>query len=345
VHVVDNAGNWNDERNSNTNGQPSGFEPIYIEVKTAVTAEILSHAPIEEWNRTYGTTQDDRANSVLPTSDGGYILAGYTFSEDTWSRDAWLIKTNSEGNVLWMKTFGRGYIDEARSIQPTNDGGFVLGGVTNSFGDGNAWMIRTDGEGNQIWNRTFGGSNIEEVNFVQQTSDGGYILVGSIEHYLAPGNFYTLFIKADSQGNELWQKAFGGESHYEQIKAVQQISDGGYILAGITKSFGAGSSDAWLIKTDSDGNGLWHKTFGGTTDDWANSVQQTSDGGYILAGVTNHDALLIKTDSEGNKLWERTFDDPEANEDWVYSVQQTSDGGYILAGVTNGYYDYWENGS
>jgi len=197
------------------------------------------------------------------------------------------------------------------------------------------------------WNKTFGGPEADYAWSVQQTSDGGYIITGGTCSFGA-GDHDVWLIKTDSSGSEEWSENFGG-SVYDDGQAVQQTSDGGYILAGKTESFGAGSFDAWLIKTDSSGNEEWSKTFGGSVDDYAYSVRQTSDGGYILAGETwsfgtgGKDAWLVKTDSSGNEEWSKSFGDQDG--EWAQSVQQTSDGGYILAGNTYldeaGNHDMW----
>jgi PGF-CTERM protein len=287
----------------------------------------------EEWNKTFGGPNADGARSVQQTSDGGYILAGRTRSYGAGSDDAWLVKTDSNGNKEWDKTFGGPYEDGAVSVQQTSDGGYILAGWMEScsLGPYNAWLVKADSNGNEEWNKTFGGPYDNEANSVQQTSDGGYILAGERELYDA------WLVKTDSNGNEEWGKFFGGP-YWDDAKSVQQTSDGGYILAGSTMSYGAGAYDFWLVKTDSNGNKEWNKIFGGPYWDVAYSVQQTSDGGYILAGWTMSygagpiDAWLVKTDSNGNEEWNKTFGGP--GEDAAHSVQQTSDGGYILAGWT-----------
>ncbi|MDH5686018.1 MAG: hypothetical protein OEY73_05765, partial [Hadesarchaea archaeon] len=158
---------------------------------------------------------------------------------------------------------------------------------------------------------------------IVQTSDGGYALAGSTESYGA-GGFDFWLVKTDSSGNEEWSKTFGGEND-DWAYSVVQTSDGGYVLAGSTMSYGAGGEDFWLVKTDSSGNEEWSKTFGGVNRDWARSVIQTSDGGYALAG-----GWLLKTDSSGNEEWSKTFGG--ANGGTAWSIVQTSDGGYALAG-------------
>jgi hypothetical protein len=260
---------------------------------------------IEEWNKTFGGSGDDQAYSVQQTSDGGYILAGSTRSFGSGSRDAWLIKTDANGIEQWNKTFGGSGDDQANSVQQTKDGGYILAGETRSYGAGNAdvWLIKTDANGIEEWNKTFGDSGWDASYSVQQTKDGGYILAGETPAYSA-ANLYAWLIKTDANGIEEWNRTFGLLGH-NGAHSVQQTNDGGYILAGWTDLFSIGRPDAWLIKTGACGIEHWNKTFGFLGDNAALSVQQTKDGGYILAGRTDsfgasyRDALLIKTDATG----------------------------------------------
>ena len=254
----------------------------------------------KEWDKTYGGTNSDEADSVQQTSDGGYILAGLTTSYGAGLSDFWLVKTDPDGNKEWDKTFGGSSYECAQSVQQTSDGDYILAGFTTSYGAGkdDFWLVKTDSSGNEVWNKTFGGTNDDYAHSVQQTIDGGYILAGYTYSY--GGGFYDAWlVKTDPDGNKEWDKTFGGSS-YECAQSVQQTSDGGYILAGYTDSYGGGSYDIWLVKTDPDGNKEWDKTFGGSSYECAQSVQQTSDGGYILAGYTDsygggsYDAWLIK---------------------------------------------------
>jgi hypothetical protein len=259
-----------------------------------------------QWAKTYGGPSSDVASSVQQTSDGGYIVAGRTLSFGAGNYDAFLVKTDANGNLQWAKTYGRTYADYASSVQQTSDGGYIVAGYTNSFGAGmsDIFLIKTDANGDIIWAKTYGGTSGDNAYSVQQTSDGGYIVAGRTASFGAGGTDIFL-IKTDANGNIIWAKTYGG-TYDDWAYSVQQTSDGGYILAGYTDSFYAVRLDIFLIKTDANGNIIWAKTYGGTSGDNAYSVQQTSDGGYIVAGYTNSfgagwtDAFLIKTDENGD---------------------------------------------
>jgi hypothetical protein len=246
-----------------------------------------------------------------------------------------------ERPLEWNKTFGGSGSDWGNSIQQTRDGGYIIAGRTRSYGAGasDVWLIKTDAKGNKEWARTFGGSDSDWGDSVQQTRDGGYVVVGSTGSYGA-GEQDAWLIKTDAKGNKEWNKTFGG-SDSDWGDSVQQTLDGGYIITGKTDSYGAGASDAWLIKTDAKGNKEWDKTFGGSGDDYGFSVRQTRDGGYIIAGRTGSygagdwDVWLIKTDAKGNKEWNKTFGGSDRDDG--YSIQQTRDGGYIIVGETSSY--------
>ncbi|MEO0049813.1 MAG: hypothetical protein ABIK42_01550, partial [candidate division WOR-3 bacterium] len=180
--------------------------------------------------------------------DGGYIIAGGT------EYDVYLIKTDANGNLLWERTFGGENDDWGCSVQQTSDGGYIIAGFTMSFGAGDwdVYLIKTDGNGNLLWERTFGGENDDRGYSVQQTSDEGYIIAGYTWSFGA-GRADVYLIKTDDNGNPLWQKTFGGSS-WDDGFSIQQTLDGGFIIAGSTGSFGAGNCDVYLIKTDSEGN-------------------------------------------------------------------------------------------
>ena len=240
----------------------------------------------------------------------------------------------------FAKTFSGLYDDIAYSIVETNDGGYIIAGRTNSFGAGSSdfLVIKLSYDGNILWTKTFGGENIDIATFIQETNDGGYIVAGYTNSFGA-GFFDFLVIKLSYDGNILWTKTFGGTG-YDIATSIQETNDGGYIVAGYTNSFGAGSSDFLVIKLSYDGNILWTKTFGGERNDELYSLELTNDGGYILIGCTNSfnlyqnmDVLIIKLSPNGDMELTKTFFGGETDEIAV-SIQKTEDGGYIIAGYT-----------
>ena len=294
--------------------------------------------PKKEWDKTFGGVNWEMLFSLDQTSDNGYIIAGIILSPDT-AMDALLVKIDSSGNKQWDKTFGGAGRDIGWLAQQTSDNGYIIAGVTASFGSGDddVWLIKTDANGDEEWSKTFGAANNDGVMSVQQTTDNGYVLIGGTESFGSGGKDVWL-IKTDVDGNKEWDKTFGGAGE-DFARFVQQTSDNGYIITGETTSFGSGGKDVWLIKTDVDGNKEWDKTFGGTGEDLCEFVQQTSDSGYIMTGYTNsygaggEDIWLIKTDSAGNKEWDKTFGGTGNERSW--SLDQTSDNGYIITGWTN----------
>jgi hypothetical protein len=289
-----------------------------------------------QWRNNFGSAY---GYSVRQTTDGGYILGGYHWRTQT-DRNARLIKTDSSGNMQWDKSFGGLYNEWFYSVNLTDDGGYILTGMTESYGAGSydAWLIKTDSSGNEQLNKTFGGTGDDVGRSAHQVSDGGYIISGTTISYGAGAGDVWL-IKTDSSGNKQWDKTFGGPEG-EVGYRCQKTIDGGFIIVGYTKSYSIGENDVYLIKTNAAGNKQWDKTFGGIDDDVGFSVQQTDDG-YIITGYTKsygagaHDVWLIKTDSSGNEQWNKTFGSTDYEEGWY--VQQTLDGGYIITGYTSSY--------
>jgi len=316
-----------------TNSFGAGGYDVYL-VKTDAYGNQL-------WQRTYGGTGNDFGWSVQQTSDGGYIIVGYTRPFITDDYDVYLVKTDASGNQLWQMTYGGTGNDLGWSVKQTSDGGYIIAGSTGSFGAGSSdvYLVKTDSSGKLLWQKTYGGVNSDGGYSVQQTSDGGYVIVGDTWSFGAGGDDVYL-VKTDASGDQLWQMTYGGTGD-DFGYSIQQTSDGGYVIAGWTNLFGAGGYDVYLVKTDSSGKLLWQRTYGGTGNDYGRYVQQTSDGGYVIAGYTNSfgaggdDVYLIKTDASGNQLWQMTYGG--RGDDFGYSVQQTSDGGYVIAGSTSSF--------
>jgi hypothetical protein len=351
---------------------PSGTYTVYLLVTPTgtlgtyylwITSFIIPDITFITWEKTLGGINGEVGNSVQQTSDGGYITVGRAISYSDYGLNSavYLVKTDEYGNVLWEKTYGVTRRDVGNSVQQTSDGGYIIAGNTSFLRtNSDIYLIKTDADGNVEWEKTFGGEESDSGNSVQQTSDGGYVIAGEsrsrYEDYSFTSEVYL--IKTDAEGNSVWERTFrNGET--SSGKSVKQTSDGGYIISGRTGSYGAidievEEYDVYLIKTDAEGNSVWERTFRNREVNSGNSVHQTSDGGYIIAGVTGSgyryevapdgdDVYLIKTDAEGIAVWEKTYGGEDY--DSGYSVQQTSDGGYIIAGNTSsygaGYYDVY----
>lgn len=231
---------------------------------------------------------------------------------------------------------GNGY-DYGYSVAQTYDKGYVVAGATSSFGNGNmdAYLLKVDSNGVAKLHRTFGGINIEQAYSVRETSDSGLVIAGYTNSF-GHGGYDMYLVRTDRNGDSLWTKTYGGDN-WDFAYSAQQTSDGGYIIAGGTYSFGAGNEDMYLLKIAANGDTVWTKTFGGVNDDEARSVKQTSDGGYILTGFSKSlgdasgDIYTIKTDMNGDTLW--TYRYPGALEDAAYDIVECP-GKYLIGGKT-----------
>jgi hypothetical protein len=243
--------------------------------------------------------------------------------------------------ITFEKVFEGYYDEQAACVQQTADGGYVIAGSSDPTGSGimDFYLIKTDSEGNEEWSRLYGGFDYDDCNYVQQVSDGGYVLVGNTESFGSGGSDVYL-VKTDASGYVEWSRTFGGSDN-DYGRCVQYTQDGGYFIVGYTESYGYGSYDVYVIKTDSSGNVEWSRTYGGTEDDRAMSVIQTTDTGYVIVGYTYsfnvdaRDVYLIKTDLNGVEEWSRTYGGSAYDYGWC--VQQTVDGGYVITGYSNSF--------
>ena len=293
------------------------------------------------WQKTYGGKKDDGACCIQQTADGGYIVMGdsSSFDEDS---GFWMLKLNHDGGIAWQKSYPNAIKGNIVSIQQTKGGGYIAvgrrmsvhgehGGVIGTGGY-DLWVVKFDTEGRVEWQKMYGGEKWDEASAVQQTSDGGYIVAGYLN------SFDFLILRLNSDGKIAWKKIY---ERTGKPSAIQQTADGGYIVAGFI-SFGSGKEyDVWVLKLNSEGVTLWQKAYGGPKKDVADFIQQTSDGGYIVACTTNsfgaggHDFWVLKLDHNGNIDWQKSYGG--AGNDSASSIQQTNDGGYIVAGVTESF--------
>ncbi len=317
----------------------TGIYPIRAKAKDINEAEsewseehVLIISKGISWARTYGAYYGDEiGNCVQITTDGNYIVAGYTTSYGAGGEDMYLLKVDQSGNVIWEKTFGSGDDDRAYGIALTQDGGYIIVGGTYSFGSGDqdVYLVKTDGSGNQIWGKTYGGTADDMGYSVVASTDGGYVISGISLSFGNSQQFYL--IKTNATGDTAWTRTYGG-TLLECAYSLDKTSDGGYIITGYTTSSGAGGGDIYLVKIDAYGDTMWTSVIGTSAWDRGNSVQQTSDGGYII-GAGNGNVYLIKTNASGQVSWEKFFGNFSGkHDDYGYSAIQTSDGGYAIAG-------------
>jgi len=211
--------------------------------------------------------------------------------------------------ATWTKTYGGTDAEYWGLIRETAEGGYILAGHSASFGPGgyDLWVLKLNADGSIVWQKSYGGPEQESINSVDETSDGGYIVAGATVSF-AQGQNAAWLLKLDSSGNVQWQKSYGGNIG-DGITLIQETPGGGYIAAGLTSSSGAGKNDAWVLKLNASGNIQWQKTYGGTDDDWIYQIQQTADGNYIVAGMTqsfgtgDRDVWLLKLKSNGDVEW------------------------------------------
>jgi len=338
---------------------------------------------IKQWDKDFGGVDDEYFGSVSQTSDGGYILGGISRSNINGDKtqplrdstsipyypgDYWILKLDAFGNKLWDKDFGTTGSDALISVFQTPDGGYILGGTSEKGISGDKtkpnwgyyddfWIIKTDSLGNFLWDKDFGTVHDDIFKCMRQTTDGGFIIAGYTAAGISgdktePVKGYPDYwiLKIDSLGNKQWDKSFGGPSS-NALDLVEQTSDGGYIIGGMSRG-GAGfdktqsswgQRDIWLVKTDASGNKLWDKNFGGTDDEYPiGSILSTSDGGYLISGCSwsdiggdktednfgNAQSWIIKVDAMGTKQWDKTILTPGHDYDG-YSFQ-SSDGCYLI---------------
>jgi hypothetical protein len=291
----------------------------------------------ELWSRTFGGPMNDYGAALARASDGGFAIAGQ-WEQNPQTFDAYLVRTDAQGNLLWERTYDRGDDERAHAVWPTSDGGFVLAGqaweLGPTFGSYDVWLIKTDADGNVEWDRLFAleAESSDVAVAVQETADGGFVIAGETQ-----GSVWAVYlIRTDALGHALWQRTFN-RGTVAGGRAIAQTADGGFVVAGdwVTP---IGGTDVLLFKTDADGVPVWDHVYGGLDSDRANSVRRLPDGGFAVAGYgdsedgSSWDAYLLRTDELGVELWSGTYGG--AMDDRGWSVLPSADGHLLVAGWT-----------
>lgn len=255
----------------------------YWLIKTNTSSDTL-------WTKTYGGSDYDYLYSIIETSDGNYLLGGQTASYGAGNTDYWLVKVDTSGDTIWTKTYGGSSYENMFSVTETSDGKYLLGGYTYSYGAGytDYWLVKTDMNGNTLWTKSYGGSGSDYLYSIVEASDGNYLLGGFTDSYGAGSNDYWL-IKTNTSGDTLWTKTYGG-SDYDRLESIVEASDGNYLLGGYSYSYGAGSGDQWLIKTNTTGDTIWTKTFGTANPEYTRDIIETSLGNIVTAGSSHYNS-------------------------------------------------------
>jgi hypothetical protein len=382
------------------------MKKLYLLLAALFALNFANSQPSIQWQKSLGGTSNDYAYSIRQTTDGGYIVAGYSYSNDgditghygtTTTIDYWVVKLDSTGTIQWQKSLGGTNSDGATSVQQTTDGGYIVAGssysndedVTGHHGVAGGycdyWIVKLNSTGTIEWQKSLGGSGDDIATSIQQTTDSGYIVAGHSDsndgdvtgHYGGTCFHDYWIVKLDKTGTIVWQKSLGGIND-DIAESIRQTTDGGYIIAGYSYSNDGDDTghhdtteenpDYWVVKLNSTGTIIWQKSFGGFNEDWASSIQQTTDGGYIVSGSSNsndgdvtghhgtaadcYDYWVVKLNSTGTIEWQKSLGG--IRDDWAFSIQQTTDDGYIVTGHsysidgdimghigTISYCDYW----
>lgn len=314
---------------------------IFTWIVCVIGFAVRSYGEVSTFEKVYSWPKTDVARDAHPTSDGGFVIAGYTTSRGKGYSDFLVIKTDSKGDTSWTNTYGGLWADEAYSIAEIPGEGYIVTGSTQSMGAGHedVYLIRIDNSGKLLWQKAFGGAGSEIGREVIITQDKNYVIAAHSSS--TEGKYFDGYLlKVNPSGGIVWEHKIGGAA-FDVVNSVKELADGSLIFGGETSSTGAGDTDFYLIKTDAAGGVIWEKTFGGPGLDECKYVQLTSDGGFILVGDTESygegesDIFLVKTDGAGKMLWSKTYGGDR--KDVSKMVHPTKDGGYIIAGISRSF--------
>jgi len=300
----------------------------YLEKSNYEIASTFGYPPETEWYKTYGNNDtNDFASGVIPTEDGGYIIAGYLYPFGIWEGESWVMKIDSNGEIIWNKTYDD--IHYALCLTTAIDGGYLIVGCKESNGIDDIWLLKIDDNGNEQWNKTYGlGGDVLPYEVIQTENE--YLIIGWISFMGELSLTETMLVKFDLNGNFLWDSYFN-----EECCSIAESDDCGYFLVG------ENSNDAILIKTDKNGNQLWARNYGKSSlKSRFFGIQKTMDGNFVIVGEIHNpwqsfsELWLLKINNSGDVLIDKTIEGPYDSETGV-DVKQTFDKGYVVAGYSD----------
>lgn len=326
------------------------------------------------WSKTLGGSNNESAFKGIQTNDNGFALIGHSssndgdVSENNGSNDLWIVKLDSNGNIIWEKSHGFSGSDQGFGILQTSDNGYLINGtldVSASNGDGSDkffkkhaggdyWTIKLDASGNKEWRNYYGGTFTDIAYDAIETEDNGFLLVGSsdsndVDISANKGSYDFWVVKIDNLGKLVWEKSFGG-SEIDEAHSISKTADGNYLIIGDSRSNDQdisnhkGAADIWLIKISPVGNLIWDKSFGGSNFDAGRNSSPTMDGGFLLSGSSRsqdgdfnknngqNDAVIIKLNSDGNIAWKKSIGGSQI--DVFYGIAELNNGSIIAIGDT-----------
>jgi uncharacterized delta-60 repeat protein len=294
------------------------------------------------WRSSYGGKKKDEAFALTKSSDGNFFAVGYSESfSESGDKDVYVVKFDTEGKRAWQKTYGGSESDIAKAVTAVGGGGILVAGYTDSYGKGreDVYILYIDKDGKEIWSKAIGGKEEDKAYDISLTADGGFVVVGSTASYgKGRDDFYIL--KFDGDGKLQWDKIYGG-GESDVLHAVTPTRDGGFVVAGETKSFDSKHKDIDIIKYSKNGKQVWHKIFGFDSKEWANDIIKITGGGYLLAGTTKSfgfgkfDFYLLEIDSKGSSVWANVFGG--ANKDVAHALVRKKDGKILVVGESESF--------
>lgn len=326
---------------------PSGREP-----ETPPTTEGSQRPRIDEasetrsscatrgiaWEHSFGSRGPDWLTSIDLFPDGAVAASGLTNPAPN-VQLALVLRFDAGGDLIWERDYGGKGVEWAEFLQALPDGGMVVVGATNSRGEGetDGWVFRLDPSGEVLWDQTFGGARRDRIDAVSALPDGGFVVSGDTES-AGDGPFDGWVIRLDADGDVLWERTYGGAGR-DEARFIESLSDGGFAVAGLTTSRGAGDEDAWILRLDPAGEVVWEATVGGAAPDRALELRETADGGLVAVGITHSrgesedaDGMVFKLDSEGKVTWERALGGD--GKDSLWAVWPLPDEGIVATGST-----------